>query len=131
MHNNNTVSNYSEEIMLKENKKLREDAFSRDEKLDALLNFFINMQHSIMNKTSSISVLQNSDILSLRSKISEVQEEVYDMVYKNQRNNFSNVPNNFNNSNAELFNGTMKSSASQMYQMRNFRELSEENEQIR
>ena len=123
MHNNNVVSNHSEEILAKENKKLREEAYARDEKIDTLFNFLINMQHSIMNRTSSITVLQNLDILTLRSKINEIQEETFELIYKSNRQNNLPIDNNFN--------GTMKSSSSQFYGMRNFKELSEDNEKIR
>jgi hypothetical protein len=122
IHNNNTITNYSEEILSKENKKLREEAHYREEKLDILFNFLINMQHSIMNKTSSISVLQNLDILTLRTKINEIQEETFELVYKNNKQN--NFP-------ADNFNGTMKSSSNQMYGMRNFKDLYEDNEKAR
>jgi hypothetical protein len=122
MHNNNAVLNYSEEILTKENKKLREEAHNREEKLDILYNFFINMQHSIMNKTSNISVLQNLDILTLRSKINEIQEETFELIYKNNKQN--NFP-------ADNFNGTMKSSSSQMYGIKNFKDLYDDTEKIR
>lgn len=123
MHNKNVVSNHSEEIIAKENKKLREDSITKDEKLDALFNFLINMQHSVMNRTSSITVLQNYDIITLRSKINEIQEEVLEILHRNFR---PLINDNLNN-----FNGTMKSSSSNMYSMRNFREISEENEKIK
>ena len=91
--------------------------------IDTLFNFLINMQHSIMNRTSSITVLQNLDILTLRSKINEIQEETFELIYKSNRQNNLPIDNNFN--------GTMKSSSSQFYGMRNFKELSEDNEKIR
>ena len=124
MHNNNNVNNHSEEIIAKENKRLREEAYTRDEKIDTLFNFLINMQHTIMNKTSSIPVLQNLDMIALRTKITEIQENVYELVYKNSRQNYNSTVN-------ENFSGTMKSTNSQMYTLKNFKELSEENEKNR
>lgn len=117
MHNNNPKGNYSEEYITKENKKLREDVYAKDEKIDILFNFLINMQHSIINKTTSLTVMQNLDILGLRGKINDIQEGVQDLIFRNQRQNESN------------FNATMKSNYG--YRNLNLREFPEENEQIR
>ena len=122
MNNNNVVSNYSEEYMTKENKKLREDLYAKDEKMDNLFNFLINMQHSILNRTSSMTVLQNLDILTLRTRINEIQDEVQELIYKNQRPQIDSGAN---------LNGTMKTSPPLQYGMKNFRELSDDNEKIR
>ena len=123
MNNNNVASNYSEEYMTKENKKLREDIYAKDEKMEILFNFLTNMQHSILNRTSSITVLQNLDILTLRTRINEIQDEASELFYKNQRQKIDSGAN---------LNGTMKTPPSNLqFGMRNFRELSEDNEKIR
>lgn len=124
MQNNNALSNYSDEIMSKENKKLREENLLQTEKLEALFNMLINLQHSVMARTSSITILQNLDMVTLRGKINEIQEQVYDLVYRNAKLN-TNIPTDTGNLNNN-FNGTMKSSSSNIYNMKNFRELPEE-----
>ena len=124
-NNNKPKGNYSEEYITKENKKLREEVYAKDEKIDVLFNFLINMQQSIINKTTSLTVLQNLDLSSLRDKINNIQEGVHELIYRNQNLNFNQRNNESgNNFNA---NSTMKST----YCMRNLREYTEENEQIR
>jgi hypothetical protein len=127
MHNNNSINNHSEEIMTKENKILREEAHLRNEKLEILYNLLINLQHSIMNRTSSITVLYNLDAKSLRTKINELQDEIFELLNKNNINirqlNNINFPNeNFNGNN------TMKSNLSQYNPMKSLKDLNEEKE---
>lgn len=73
-------------MLTKDNKKLKEQVYSKDEKLDLLFSFLINMQHVVLNRTSNMTVLQNLDSVSLRSKINEIQEEVPNLLYKKDKN---------------------------------------------
>lgn len=144
LHNNKSLAGNSQsevDLLQKENKKLREEAYSKDEKSDILFNFLLNMQHSLLNKSSGLPILQNVDIITLRSKINEIQDEVYDLIYKRNKTANNSNPNpasNFNFSgenNNNNFNGTMRSMNSNqiknIYGLRDFKELSEENEKIR
>jgi hypothetical protein len=115
--NTNSYSNFSEDFLTKENRKLKEEVYAKDEKLDLLLNFLINMQHSILNRTSNMTVLQNLDCITLRSRVNEIQDEVHNLVYKNDRNYFENS--------AQAPRSPLLSSS------RNFRDISEENEKMR
>ncbi len=113
--NSNNYTNLSEDFLTKENRKLKEEVYAKDEKLDLLLNFLINMQHSILNRTSNLTVLQNLDCITLRSRINEIQDEVHNLVYKSNKNNI-----NANAPGSPLLSST-----------RNFRDISEENEKMR
>ncbi len=116
--NSNSYPNNSEEFLTKENRKLKEEIYSKDEKLDLLLNFLINLQNSILNRSSNITVLQNIDCASLRSRINEIQEEVLNLSHKRDKHYLDNS--NF------LVNKSPLLSSS-----RNFKEISEENEKMR
>jgi len=115
--NTNSYSNFSEDFLTKENRKLKEEVYAKDEKLDLLLNFLINMQHSILNRTSNMTVLQNLDCITLRSRVNEIQDEVHNLVYKNDRN--------YSENSAQAPRSPLLSSS------RNFRNISEENEKMR
>jgi hypothetical protein len=78
------------------------------------------MQHSIINKTTSLTVLQNLDLPGLREKINNIQEGVHDLIYKSQNNiinskklantvnNFNSMKSNNNNSNYNSYNFNIK-----------------------
>ncbi len=68
-----------------ENKRLKDDITLKEEKLILLYNFIINMQHTILNRPSNLSLLQNSDCSSLRSRILEIEDELHTKVIKNER----------------------------------------------
>jgi len=106
--------------LTKENRKLKEEVYAKDEKLDLLLSFVINMQHSILNRTSNITVLQNLDCITLRSRVNEIQDEVHSLVYRNQRDGLENNPIAPRSPKSPLLTST-----------RNFRDISEENEKMR
>ena len=75
------------------------------------------MQHSILNRTSNMTVLQNLDCITLRSRINEIQDEVHNLVYKNDKNS---LENSANAPRSPLLSCS-----------RNFRDISEENEKMR
>jgi hypothetical protein len=58
------------------------------------------MQQTIINKTTSLTVIQNLDLSGLRSKINDIQERVYDLININQNNIINNkkLGNTLNNS---------------------------------
>lgn len=73
------------------------------------------MQHTILNRTSNLTVLQNLDSITLRSRINEIQDEVHNLVYKQiDKNNY--------------LEGNRSPS---MSASRNFRDISDENERMR
>lgn len=112
----NNYQNFSDEFFVKENRKLKEELYNKDEKLDLFLNFLVNIQNRILNKSSNISQLQSLDCLGLRSKINEIQDEinnVYDKCDKKPTTEFN-----------EPYSRPLSLG-------RKFRDLSEENERMR
>lgn len=77
------------------------------------------MQHSILNRTSNLNVLQNLDCLSLRSRIIEIQEELHNKMFKNERFLIGKSSKDF-----EIKSPLLSTS-------RNFRDISDENERMR
>lgn len=77
------------------------------------------MQHTILNRTSNMTVLQNLDCLTLRSRINEIQDEVHNIIYKYDKNIDDPALS------ANLTKSPLLSIS------RNFRDLSEENEKMR
>jgi len=81
-------------MLTKDNKKLKEQLYNKDEKLDLLFSFLINMQHVVLNRTSNMTVLQNLDCVSLRSKINEISDEIPNILYKKEKNSQGELQNN-------------------------------------
>lgn len=74
--NNYNNINSSDYFYFKELINLKEEISFRDEKLDLLLNFALNLQKKVINSKTDFIAFQNLDLSSLKHKLNEIQDYI-------------------------------------------------------